>query len=125
MDSSGSVRRFQESECCQGEARSSACSAPPRRAARRSARPRTQGTPVGLSLNHMIRPLQERRRDRQAEGVGGLEIDHQVKSGGPIDWQINRSCPLEDLIHVVPSFAAHLPYIGARTSKAPPKGESP
>ena len=27
-------------------------------------------------LNHLIRPLQKRRRDRQAEGLGGLEVDH-------------------------------------------------
>jgi len=27
------------------------------------------------SLDHLIRPLQERRRDRQAEGLGGLEVD--------------------------------------------------
>ena len=26
-------------------------------------------------LNHLIRPRQQRRRDRQAEGFGGLEID--------------------------------------------------
>ena len=27
-------------------------------------------------LDHLIRPLQERRRDRQAEGLGGLEVDN-------------------------------------------------
>ena len=26
-------------------------------------------------LDNRIRPLQERRRDRQAEGLGGLEVD--------------------------------------------------
>ena len=26
-------------------------------------------------LEHLIRPLQERRRDRQAERLGGLEVD--------------------------------------------------
>src|ERR1700730_9273153 len=29
----------------------------------------------GALLNDLIRPLQERRRDRQAEGRGGLEVD--------------------------------------------------
>jgi hypothetical protein len=33
-------------------------------------------------LNHLIRPLQERRRDREAEGLGGPEVDHQLKLGG-------------------------------------------
>jgi hypothetical protein len=33
----------------------------------------------GPLLDHLIRPLQERRRDRQAERLGGLQVDHQVK----------------------------------------------
>src|SRR5216683_3153549 len=36
-------------------------------------------THAGSSLDHPIRPLQERRRDRQAEGLGGLEVDDQVE----------------------------------------------
>src|SRR5881397_48780 len=28
-------------------------------------------------LNDLVRPQQQRRRDRQAEGFGGLEIDHR------------------------------------------------
>ena len=32
-----------------------------------------------LLLDHLIRPLQERLRDGQAEGLGGLEADHQVE----------------------------------------------
>jgi len=36
--------------------------------------------PVAPSLDHLIRPLQERLRDRQAEGRGGLEVDDQL------DW---------------------------------------
>src|SRR6266404_8480837 len=31
---------------------------------------------MGL-LDHVIRPLQQRRRDRQAEGLGGLQIYHE------------------------------------------------
>ena len=37
------------------------------------------------SLDHLIRPLQERRRDRQAEGLGGLEVDDQLELGGLLD----------------------------------------
>jgi hypothetical protein len=33
-------------------------------------------------LDHLIRPLQERRGDRQAERVRGLEVDHQLEVGG-------------------------------------------
>jgi len=40
----------------------------------RAARPGSPEDPHSL-LDHLIRPLQERRRDRQAEGLGGLEVD--------------------------------------------------
>jgi hypothetical protein len=36
---------------------------------------------VAKVLNHLIRPLQERRRDRQAEALGGLEVGHVVEVG--------------------------------------------
>ncbi len=40
------------------------------------------------SFNHLIRPLQERRRDRQAEGLGHLEVDDQLERLSLLDWQI-------------------------------------
>ena len=49
-----------------------------------SASPRDEGE-LDL-LDHLIRPLQERRRDRQAEGLGGLEVDDKLHLDGPIDW---------------------------------------
>ena len=33
--------------------------------------------PVGLLLDNLIRPRQQRRRDRQAERFRGLEVDDQ------------------------------------------------
>src|SRR6266851_7078422 len=57
----------------------SAATAPRRRAAQRGdCQVAVQGTPGALSLDHLIRPLQERRRNRQAEGLGGLEVDDQL-----------------------------------------------
>jgi len=44
---------------------------------------------VGL-LDHLIRLLQERRRDRQAENLGGLEVDDELKPFGPLDRHISR-----------------------------------
>jgi hypothetical protein len=41
-------------------------------------------------FNHLIRPLQEGRRDRQAEGLGGLEVDDQLELRGLLDWQVGR-----------------------------------
>ncbi|HEV8150717.1 MAG TPA: hypothetical protein VGP61_11080, partial [Gemmatimonadales bacterium] len=35
----------------------------------------TPGRTRGRSFDNLIRPLQERRRDRQAEGLGGLAVD--------------------------------------------------
>ena len=37
-------------------------------------------------LDHLIRPLEQRWRDRQAEGLGGLEVDYQLQFG----WLLNR-----------------------------------
>src|SRR5258708_32017441 len=57
--------------------------APQRRAARRGGRQRLrQGRFVAPLLDHLICPLQERLRDRQAEGLRGLQIDHEVKLAG-------------------------------------------
>jgi hypothetical protein len=41
-------------------------------------------------LDHLIRPLQERRRDRQAEGLGGLQVDEQIELAA--DWAL-LTCP--------------------------------
>jgi hypothetical protein len=39
-------------------------------------------------LDHLIRPSEQRRWDRQAEGFGGLEVDHQLELGGLLDGEI-------------------------------------
>jgi hypothetical protein len=40
-----------------------------------------QGTSTASSFHHLIRPLQEQRRDRQAARLGGLEVDDQLERG--------------------------------------------
>ena len=47
--------------------------------------------PRTCSLDHLIRPLQERRRDRQAEGLNGLEVDDQRLDRRA--WPPLGSCP--------------------------------
>ena len=42
------------------------------------------------SLDHLIRPLQERRRDRQAERLGRLEVDDQLILGRRLHGQIGQ-----------------------------------
>ena len=52
-------------------------------------------------LDHLIRPPQQRRRDRQTEGLGGLEIDDQLKLGGLLNRKIGGLSTLEDLSRVM------------------------
>jgi len=42
----------------------------------------------GPLLYNLIRPRQQRRRDREAEGLGGLAVDDQPERGGLLDGQI-------------------------------------
>src|SRR5262249_23556388 len=52
----------------------------------------------GESLNYLIRPRQQRRRDGQAEGLGGLEVDDQLELGGLLDGEVGGLGTLEDLV---------------------------
>jgi len=45
------------------------------------------------SVDHLIGPCQERRRDRQAEGFGRLEVNHELEPQRLLDRQIARSRP--------------------------------
>ena len=54
----------------------------------------------GSSLDHLIRPAQQRVRDPQAEGLHRLEIDHQVELRGLLDGEIARLGALENLAHI-------------------------
>jgi hypothetical protein len=49
-------------------------------------------------LDHLIRPLQERRRDRQAEGLGGLEVDDEVEPVKLFDGKIPGVDAQENLV---------------------------
>src|SRR4030095_8204921 len=66
----------------------SALAAPGRRAARRAPQPpRSAGSGGGPSLNYLIRPRQYGWRDRHAEDLGGLEVDHELERSGLLDWK--------------------------------------
>src|SRR6266478_2659044 len=67
----------------------------------RGAQPRTALTKPPFSwIDHLIRPLQERRRDRQAEGLGGLRVDDQLELGRLLYGQVAGLGALENLVHV-------------------------
>src|SRR6476661_8258013 len=85
-----------------------------RRAARRGGRQRSrQGRFVAPSLDDLIRPLQERRRDRQAEGLGGLEVDDQLELGRLLYREVSRLRALEDLVDVQGNLPEHVIKIRA------------
>src|SRR5215510_1956643 len=52
-------------------------------------------------FDYLIRPQQDRLWDSQAERLGGLEVDDQLKLGGILDRQVRRLYPLQDFVHVV------------------------
>jgi hypothetical protein len=54
------------------------------------------GHAAGL-LDYLIRSLQERRRDRQAERLGGLEVDDQLELRGLLNGEIGGRAPLRIL----------------------------
>src|SRR5262249_43543964 len=58
------------------------------------------GQPLYGSFDHLIRPCEERRRNRETEGLGGLEVDHQLELGWLLHGQIARLGPLEDLVDI-------------------------
>jgi hypothetical protein len=51
-------------------------------------------------LNHLIRPLEERRQDRQTECLGGLEIDDQLELGWLFDRQFGGLRALENPVYI-------------------------
>jgi hypothetical protein len=57
------------------------------------------GGVLGL-LDDLVRPSEHRRRDREAEGPGRLEVDHQVEDGGLFDREIGGPCAFEDSVNL-------------------------
>jgi len=55
---------------------------------------------AGRSLDHLVGAKQQRGRNRQAECLCGLEIDHQLECRGLLDWNVGGPGALEDLVDV-------------------------
>jgi hypothetical protein len=53
-----------------------------------------------ISLQHLIRPQQQRRGNRQAEGFSLIEIDDQVVLRWLLNGQIRRLRALEEFVDV-------------------------
>ena len=68
------------------------------------------GTGQACLLDHLIRPLQERRWDRQAQGPGGLEVDHKVELSRLLDRQVTGLGALQNLVYEERPAPVHVEY---------------
>jgi len=50
--------------------------------------------------DRLVGAQQYRLGDRDANGSGGLHVDHQLKLGRPFNWQVTRCAAVEDLDHI-------------------------
>src|ERR1700687_2633604 len=74
---------------------------------------------IERSPDPLILPLQERRRDRQPEGLGGLEVDDQLELGRLFDGQIAGLGAFQDLVHVEGSSPKQVREDGAIGRETP------
>src|ERR1700730_1111443 len=61
-----------------------------------------------LLLDHLIGGGQQCFRDCEAEGFGGLEVDHERESGRSHHWQIPCIFSLQDAANVDSALASHI-----------------
>src|SRR6516225_65264 len=60
---------------------------------------------TGILLNNLIGGGQQRFRDGEAEGFGGLEVDDQFKLGGLDDRQVGRFFAAKNAAGITPHLA--------------------
>ena len=63
------------------------------------------------SFDDLIRPKEQRPRNRQPERVRGSAVDEQLESGGLRDWKVGRLDALQDLVDVGGSVPVEFPRI--------------
>src|SRR5207247_2955576 len=67
------------------------------RTPRRAPAQRRTSTPL---FDHLVRPEQDRLRDREAERLGGLEVDHELELCRLLDRQVAGLGAFEDFVNV-------------------------
>src|SRR5258708_9805765 len=71
------------------------------------------------SLDHLVGAGEERGRHGEAEGLRGLEIDHELEARRLFDWQIARIGALQNFVHVrsgAPKYLRIARPVGDETS---------
>src|SRR5215467_14840004 len=81
-----------------------------RRLPLRSSEPRLR---CSASLDHLVGLSQQRRRNCQAEGLGSLEVDHQLELRGLLNRKVTGLRTLQDLVDVIGGVAVHRGVQGA------------
>src|SRR5262249_57858781 len=51
-------------------------------------------------LDHLVGALYEGLRNREAEGLGGLQVDHQLEPAGLLHGEVTGPGAFQDLVHV-------------------------
>src|SRR5579883_1747834 len=59
------------------------------------------------SLDHLVGPAEQRNRDFEAEGLRGLDVDHQLECCRLLDRNVSRPCPTENLANKGYYLAMH------------------
>src|SRR5262245_27767602 len=64
------------------------------------------------SLDQLVGPLKERRRHRQAEGLGGLQVDDQLELGRLFDGKVSGVGTSQNLVRLNGTAAEEIREIG-------------
>src|SRR5262249_33413980 len=78
----------------------------------------TQCSKSGLSLDHLVGAGEQCRRHGEAERLVSWKIDHELKLGRKLHWQIAGLGALQDLDHVVGCTAKALGNVDPITDQA-------
>src|SRR5262245_55640239 len=75
-------------------------------------------------MDHFVRPREYRRRDGEAERLGGLRVDDQLELRGFLHRQVGWVRPLENFVHVGGEASVHVGDARAVTQETPASANS-